>query len=178
MSSASIPRSMIAPAACIAPPPSSLWPRWTAALQTACKRAPRATIAGIVEPGIEGPLSETIEFQLLGATEARRDGEPVPLSGARRRALVARLLLDADRVVRSDALIEDVWDGSPRPAAMATLQSHISQLRKVLGDRLQNQAAGYVLRTDSVIVDAAEFERQAEAGAAQLSASDGAAPAT
>src|SRR6187551_1235081 len=67
--------------------------------------------------GIEGPLSDTIEFQLLGATEARRDGEPVPLSGARRRALVARLLLDADRVVRADALIEDVWDGSPRPAA-------------------------------------------------------------
>ena len=123
-------------------------------------------------------MSDTIEFQLLGATEARRDGEPVPLSGARRRALVARLLLDADRVVRADALIEDVWDGSPRPAAMATLQSHISQLRKVLGDRLQSQAAGYVLRTDSVIVDAAEFERQAEAGAAQLSASDTAAPAT
>ena len=128
--------------------------------------------------GIEGPLSDTIEFQLLGATEARRDGEPVPLSGARRRALVARLLLDADRVVRADALIEDVWDGSPRPAAMATLQSHISQLRKVLGDRLQSQAAGYVLRTDSVIVDAAEFERQAEAGAAQLSASDAAAART
>ena len=128
--------------------------------------------------GIEGPLSDTIEFQLLGATEARRDGEPVPLSGARRRALVARLLLDADRVVRADALIEDVWDGSPRPAAMATLQSHISQLRKVLGDRLQSQAAGYVLRTDAVVVDAAEFERQAEAGAAQLSASDAAAART
>ena len=123
-------------------------------------------------------MSDTIEFQLLGATEARRDGEPVPLSGARRRALVARLLLDADRVVRADALIEDVWDGSPRPAATATLQSHISQLRKVLGDRLQSQAAGYVLRTDAVIVDAAEFERQAEAGAAQLSASDAAARTT
>ena len=123
-------------------------------------------------------MSDTIEFQLLGATEARRDGEQVPLSGARRRALVARLLLDAGRVVRADALIEDVWDGSPRPAATATLQSHISQLRKVLGDRLQSQAAGYVLRTDAVIVDTAEFERQAEAGAAQLSASDAAAART
>ena len=175
MSSASTPRSMIAPTACIAPPRSSLCPRLDRGAANRLQTCAACDNRGKRRAGDRGAVSDTIEFQLLGATEARRDGEPVPLSGARRRALVARLLLDADRVVRADALIEDVWDGSPRPAAMATLQSHISQLRKVLGDRLQSQAAGYVLRTDAVIVDAAEFERQAEAGAAQLSASDAAA---
>jgi len=96
----------------------------------------------------------------------------IALSGARRRALVARLLLDAGRVVPSDTLIEDVWEGKATPAAPATLQSHVSQLRKVLGGCLQSRTAGYVLCTDEAVVDATVFERQAVAGAAELSAGE------
>ena len=81
--------------------------------------------------------NQPIEFQVLGPTEARQCGKPIPLSGARRRALVTRLLLDAGRTVSVDTLLEDVWGDEAPPAALATLQSHVSQLRKVLGDRLQ-----------------------------------------
>jgi DNA-binding SARP family transcriptional activator len=113
-----------------------------------------------------------IEFQLLGPTEARQAGRPIPLSGARRRALVTRLLLDAGRAVSSETLLEDVWGDEAPPAASATLQSHVSQLRKVLGDRLQRSTAGYVLRLDAVSVDVAEFEGRVANATSQLAKGD------
>jgi hypothetical protein len=41
----------------------------------------------------------SIEFQVLGPTEARQGAKPIPLSGARLRALVTRLLFEAGRAV-------------------------------------------------------------------------------
>jgi DNA-binding SARP family transcriptional activator len=113
-----------------------------------------------------------IEFQILGPTQARRDGAPIALSGARRRALVARLLVDADRAVPADTLIADVWEGKASAAATATLYSHISQLRKVLGGCLQTRLAGYSLCLSSAVMDAVEFERQASTAASQLAGGD------
>ena len=50
-----------------------------------------------------------MEFRILGPLEVR-DGERVlPLGGATRRAVLARLLLDANRAVRFDALVTGVW---------------------------------------------------------------------
>jgi DNA-binding SARP family transcriptional activator len=118
------------------------------------------------------PMIPLVQFQVLGPTEARQVGQPIPLSGARRRALLARLLLGAGRAVSTETLIEDVWGGHPSPAASATLQSHVSQLRKVLGDLIQRSAAGYVLRLDVASLDAAEFERRYAIGASRLAEGD------
>jgi DNA-binding SARP family transcriptional activator len=118
-----------------------------------------------------------IAFQVLGPTEARQSGLLIPLSGARRRALVTRLLLSAGRAVSAETLLEDVWDGQIPSAASATLQSHVSQLRKVLGDRLQRSATGYVLRLDAAMVDAAEFEVGVASGASRMAAGDAQAAA-
>jgi DNA-binding SARP family transcriptional activator len=112
--------------------------------------------------------NKPIEFQVLGPTEARQGGRAIQLSGARRRALVTRLLLDAGRAVSADTLLEDVWGDQAPPAASATLQSHVSQLRKVLGDRLQRSTAGYILRLDGVSIDAEEFEITVANGALQF----------
>lgn len=117
-------------------------------------------------------ISKPIEFQVLGPTEARRAGQQIPLSGARRGALLTRLLLDAGRAVSAETLIEDVWDGHAPSAASATLQSHVSQLRKVLGDRLRRSAAGYLLRLDAATVDAAEFEGGLANGATHMAEGD------
>jgi Transcriptional regulatory protein, C terminal len=96
--------------------------------------------------------SSPIKFLVLGPTEARQGGNPIALSGARRQALVTRLLLDAGRSVSAETLLEDVWDGHAPPAASATLQSHVSQLRKVIGPRLQRSTTGYMLRLDAASV--------------------------
>jgi DNA-binding SARP family transcriptional activator len=113
-----------------------------------------------------------VTFHLLGPIDARQDGRSLPLSGPRRRALLARLLLARGQLVSVDQLVDDVWDAEPPAAASATLQSHVSQLRKVLGDRLQSRGRGYLLTLSDASLDAVEFEAQADRGVSQLADGD------
>jgi DNA-binding SARP family transcriptional activator len=109
---------------------------------------------------------------MLGPIDARQDGRSLPLSGPRRRALLARLLLARGQVVSVDQLLDDVWDAEPPAAASATLQSHVSQLRKVLGDRLQARGRGYVVALSDTSLDTDEFEVHADRGTSQLADRD------
>jgi DNA-binding SARP family transcriptional activator len=100
---------------------------------------------------------EGVEFCLLGPLEARRNGEPVPLGGAKQRALLARLLVDAPAVVSVDTLIDDLWGEQPPDGALHTVQVFISRLRKVLGpEALVTQAPGYLVVGD---VDVERFRQ-------------------
>ena len=57
------------------------------------------------------------------------------------------LLLDANRVVSSDRLIDALWEEEPPDTALKALQVYVSQLRKLLGkQRLETMAPGYLLR--------------------------------
>ena len=69
------------------------------------------------------------ELRLLGPLEV--DG--IDLPGGKPRAVLARLALDAGRVVAADALLEALWGERPPPSAHKVLQAHVSTLRKVLG---------------------------------------------
>ena len=57
--------------------------------------------------------TELAEFGILGPLEVSRGGRMVPLGGPRQRAVLALLLLEANRVVSLDRLAEDVWGGHP-----------------------------------------------------------------
>jgi hypothetical protein len=59
------------------------------------------------------------EFSILGPLEVSRSERPVPLGGPRQRAVLALLLLEANRVVSMDRLAEDLWGGRP-PGGWAT----------------------------------------------------------
>ncbi|MBB5960296.1 DNA-binding SARP family transcriptional activator/tetratricopeptide (TPR) repeat protein [Saccharothrix tamanrassetensis] len=84
----------------------------------------------------------------------------VRLGAAKRRAVLAALALELNRVVSGDRLLSLVWDGSPPPQAKAALQGHIAQLRKVLagGVALITRAPGYVLTGERGAVDVFRFE--------------------
>jgi DNA-binding SARP family transcriptional activator len=82
-----------------------------------------------------------IEFLLLGPFEG-----PVEVPGGKPRALLARLLLDAGRIVPAAALVEALWGESPPRSAPKVLQAHVSALRKALGaEVIQTRAPGYAL---------------------------------
>ena len=101
-----------------------------------------------------------IQFGILGPLEVLVDGEPVVLGGPRQRALLVRLLLDRARVVSSERLIDDVWNGRPPATAAKILQKHVSELRRALAvPVLRTVAAGYLLDVDDDSVDARRFER-------------------
>ena len=74
-----------------------------------------------------------MEFRILGPLEAR-EGEEFLLLGPQkqRRALLAVLLLNANRTVSFDRLVEDLWGAQPPDSAAKVIQTHVSRLRKVL----------------------------------------------
>ena len=95
-----------------------------------------------------------------------REGDaPLALAGAKQRALLAILLLNANRIVSSERLSEALWEDEPPDTAQKALQVHVSQLRKLLGrDRLQTKAPGYLLRVEPDELDLARFERLQQEG--------------
>ena len=77
-----------------------------------------------------------MQFRMLGALEAQRDGLPVSLAGPKQRSVLAMLLLDANRVVSTDRLVDGLWGATPPLRASATLHVYVSNLRKVFGEHL------------------------------------------
>ena len=86
-------------------------------------------------------------FGILGPLEVRRSGQAVPLGGPRQRAVLALLLLEANRVVSMDRLAEDVWAGDPPEGWTTTLQTYVFHLRQALEPGRSRGAAGGVLVT-------------------------------
>ncbi len=101
-----------------------------------------------------------IEFRLLGPLEVRgRDG-PLPLGGAKQRAVLALLLLHSNRVLGRDRLIDELWGENPPKTAVTTLQVYVSRLRKVLPEgTLVTRSPGYLLEIEPESVDLRQFER-------------------
>jgi DNA-binding SARP family transcriptional activator len=94
----------------------------------------------------------------------RSNGVVLDLGGQKQRALLALLLLDANRVVSTDRLIEALWGERPTPTARKALQVYVSQLRKLLGpERVETKTPGYLLRVEPGELDLTLFEQfQAE----------------
>jgi DNA-binding SARP family transcriptional activator len=111
-----------------------------------------------------------IEFQVLGPLQVLRDGRAVPLGGVKQRGVLALLLLERNRVVPRDRLVDALWRDDPPPSAANSVQVYVSKLRKLLGDdgALDTQAPGYVLHVDSGAVDVDEFEGLVGEGKAAL----------
>ena len=89
--------------------------------------------------------SELAEFGILGPLEVSRYGRAVPLGGPRQRAVLALLLLEANRVVSLDRLAEEVWAGHPPEGWVTTVQIYVSHLRQALEPGRARGAAGEVL---------------------------------
>lgn len=73
-----------------------------------------------------------MEFRLQGPLEVRAGNGPVSLGGRKQRALLALLLLNANRVVSWERLIDELWGEDPPETAVTTVQVYVSRLRKVL----------------------------------------------
>ena len=120
-----------------------------------------------------------VEFGILGPLEIAAGGQPLPVQGARTRAVLAMLLVHANQVVPADRLTAELWAGQPADRAAASLQVRVSQLRKALRavgetDRLMTRPPGYLIRVAPGELDAPRFEHLARDGETALAAGDGA----
>jgi DNA-binding SARP family transcriptional activator/class 3 adenylate cyclase len=112
-----------------------------------------------------------MDFRLLGPLEAQDGSAPVSLGGAKQRALLALLLLNANVTVTSDRLIDELWGDEPPETARKMVQIYVSQLRKLLPDGvLRTQASGYSLELGGQELDLARFGVLASEGRAELAA--------
>ncbi|MEU3449256.1 BTAD domain-containing putative transcriptional regulator [Streptomyces thermolilacinus] len=105
-----------------------------------------------------------MRYGVLGPLAVWDAGErPVKVPEAKVRALLANLLAHGGGPVPADRLIEDLWAGNPPGGSANTLQTKVSQLRRVLGrDQVVREPAGYRLLLTGHEVDAARFQELAE----------------
>jgi DNA-binding SARP family transcriptional activator len=110
-----------------------------------------------------------LEYRVLGPLEATVDGRPIALGPPRQRALLVLLLAQANQLVPSTRLIDELWGEDPAPSAANILQGAVSQLRKALGkDAIETRGSGYAVRVEPDQLDVHRFERLADAGSAAL----------
>ncbi|MET9359844.1 BTAD domain-containing putative transcriptional regulator [Streptomyces sp. NPDC006632] len=108
-----------------------------------------------------------MEFRVLGTVAvATEDGAFLALGPAKRRSLLAMLLLRPNTAISVDRLTEALWDEEPPQHSRTVLQGHISRLRALLaehdaeayGIELVTQGPAYVLRMPETLIDAHRFE--------------------
>jgi predicted ATPase/DNA-binding SARP family transcriptional activator len=109
-----------------------------------------------------------LEYRVLGPVEVVLEGPPLSVKGKKPRALLALLILRRNEPVPTELLIEDLWGDKAPATAANTLQVYVSQLRKIVGDRLTREGSAYRLRIDPGELDAQRFEQLAEEGDAAL----------
>ncbi|GHG86920.1 AfsR/SARP family transcriptional regulator [Streptomyces lanatus] len=86
-------------------------------------------------------------FSLLGPVRARRDDRTVALASDRERLLLAKLLLNAGRVVPTDELMRAAWGDDFQVSPLRLLLFHMARLQRDLGpDVLVNEPSGYLIR--------------------------------
>ncbi|MET7677825.1 AfsR/SARP family transcriptional regulator [Streptomyces seoulensis] len=107
-----------------------------------------------------------MEFRLLGTVSVDTRRGPLPLGPAKRRSLLAALLLSANTPVPMGRLTACLWDDEPPSQARGVIQGHVSRLRALLaegdaeayGVELLTAGDAYALRLPETLLDAQRFE--------------------
>ena len=126
-----------------------------------------------------------MQFNVLGPLEVIDGARPLEITAPKQRALLAVLLLSANRVVSGDRLLDELWGEQPPTGGLNTLKYHVSKLRDALqpgrqpGEEgiLVTRSPGYALLVDPAHVDAYRFERMVNEARSRLT-SDPAAAST
>ncbi|MEU7075493.1 BTAD domain-containing putative transcriptional regulator [Streptomyces narbonensis] len=116
-----------------------------------------------------------MRYLILGTTEALDPrGNPLPLGGARLRALLAALALRGGRPASTTELADDVYGDDPPQDAPAALQALVGRLRRVLGAEAvaSTPGPGYRLAAGPEDIDLYVFEHRVRDAGARLDAGD------
>ncbi|WP_371099425.1 AfsR/SARP family transcriptional regulator, partial [Streptomyces sanglieri] len=121
-----------------------------------------------------------MEFRLLGTVSVDTFTGPLPLGPAKRRSLLAALLLSANTPVSISRLTDSLWDDTPPLHARSVIQGHVSRLRALLvgadaeayGVELVTLGDAYVLRLPETLLDSQRFEELLTLARGQRSPAD------
>ena len=120
---------------------------------------------------------EQVELGVLGTLQVRQYGLPVPIPGAKPRAILTMLGLHGGAAVSADTLAELLWGADPPRTADKALQTHISALRRALGDGfVLTEGAGWMVNATEI--DATRYQRSTKLGRDAATAGDVSAAVT
>ncbi|WP_255413203.1 BTAD domain-containing putative transcriptional regulator [Mycobacterium sp. 3519A] len=112
-----------------------------------------------------------MELGVLGPLQVRQYGLPVGIPGAKPRAILTMLGLHGGAVVPADTLVELLWGTDPPRTAAKALQTHISALRRTLGDGfVLTEGTGWTLSTTEI--DASRYKSAVKLGREAVAAGD------
>ncbi|MDI5963348.1 AfsR/SARP family transcriptional regulator [Streptantibioticus silvisoli] len=116
-------------------------------------------------PGDGGAPSDRIAFRILGPLQLTGANGTVRIPPGRQEIILAALLLEVNRVVSTDYLVDLIWNDEPPDTARTQVQICVSRLRKLFSTAgvdaaITTRPPGYVVKADSATVDAAVFGRQ------------------
>src|SRR5215472_7447379 len=93
-----------------------------------------------------------LRFRLLGDIGVQIDGTAVELGHPRQRVVLAVLLVDVNRIVSVERIIDRIWGTQPPQRAREALYSYLSRLRRVVagvdGVDIVHHSGGYQLVAD------------------------------
>ena len=74
----------------------------------------------------------SLDFGVLGPLQVSVDRQPVPLGTPKQRAVLALLLINRNRTVPRDSIIDGIWDDSAHADATHNLHVYVANLRRKL----------------------------------------------
>ncbi len=117
-----------------------------------------------------------MNYRVLGPLAVHVGDDILALRATKQKTLLAIFLVNANRSVSVDALIDDLWGAKPPTGGVSALRYHISKLRDALtperngaeGGVVETTAQGYLLRVEADELDAQQFERLTHEGSTLL----------
>jgi SARP family transcriptional regulator, regulator of embCAB operon len=110
-------------------------------------------------------------FGVLGPLQLSVECKPVPLATPKQRAVLAMLLINRNRPVPRDSLINAIWEDSPQPDPVHNLHVYVANLRRILGKAgvdprtvLASARPGYRLSVPDAAYDLGRFNTEKAAG--------------
>ncbi|MFB9235119.1 BTAD domain-containing putative transcriptional regulator [Plantactinospora siamensis] len=111
-----------------------------------------------------------MQFRILGPLEILADGVELTPTTPKLRQVLALLLVQHGKLVQTDEFVDELWGDDPPSSALATLQTYIYKLRKLLSAEpsqggeglLRTRANGYGLYLSGQELDLCGFGRLVE----------------
>jgi len=110
-----------------------------------------------------------IRISLFGETTVTdHGGRARPIAGVKSTRILEMLALQQGESLAKDVIADRLWEGSPPPSWVGTLEGHVSTLRRDIGctgrgSALATTAKGYLLSDVGVSVDVVEVRRLLQA---------------
>lgn len=113
-----------------------------------------------------------VKYRVLGPVEVQVDGKVLDLGPKKQRSLFALLLINHNRTVATDRILDALW-GDDAGGKENALWVYISRLRSILSEIsadeiLVTKDHGYAIEINPTDLDAVQFERLVEQGTSLL----------